>query len=422
MRAEARAGTGARLGRWTLEGVLGEGATARVFAARHVDVARRAAVKVLHADRALDPVARERFAREADAAARVRHPNVVPVLDAGIEDGVAYVVMDLLEGDSLAAILGREGALAPSRAARLGRDLAAGLAAIHARGVIHRDLKPANVVLVPDGEGDHPVLVDFGAAWLTDPASGEALTLRGELLGTPRYMSPEQGAGVALDPRSDLYALGVVLYECLTGRCPYEGPTWQATLLAAARGRCPPIRTLRPEVPAALDRVVRRAMAPDRDARYPNAAALREALEHAWVSPRRSPWGALAAALACGVLGVAAIPQRVRVAPSVVPARPHEPPAAPAPDRVDAPTAQEPGSPSPTPSLPTVEAPRVQPPPRRVVRALRSPRREVTVAVAPEAARAQPVDAPAVEPTRVLGRGAHGAWILAPSSDPEERP
>ena len=193
------AGPGARLGRWKLEGVLGEGATARVFAARHVDVARRAAVKVLHAERALDPVARERFAREADAAARVRHPNVVPILDAGIEGGVAYVVMDLLEGDTLAALLAREGPLAPPRAARLGRDLAAGLAAVHARAVIHRDVKPSNVVLLPDRDSDHPVLVDFGAAWLADPAPGEALTLRGELIGTPRYMSPEQGAGAALD-------------------------------------------------------------------------------------------------------------------------------------------------------------------------------------------------------------------------------
>ncbi len=309
MVASLPAAPGSRLGRWRLERVLGEGATARVFAACHVDVARHVAVKVLHTERVLDPVARERFMREADALARVRHPSIVPLLDAGVEDGVAYVVMDLIEGDTLAAHLAQHGPLAPAHAARLARDLAAGLAAVHGCGVVHRDVKPANVLLQPAGAAFLPVLVDFGAAWFADPASGGTLTLRGELIGTPAYMSPEQGAGLALDARADVYALGVLLYECLTGRRPYAGPTWQATLLAATRGGCPTVRTLRPEVPMALDRIVRRAMAPDRDARYPTASALRDALEQPLSQPGRR-WGVPLTMLACTLLGAVVISAR----------------------------------------------------------------------------------------------------------------
>jgi len=395
-----------------------------VFAARHIDVARKAAVKVLHGERALDPVARERFAREADAAARVRHPNVVPLLDAGVEGGVAYVVMDLLDGESLAAVLACGGPLAPARAARIGRDLASGLAAVHAQGVLHRDVKPANVVLLASPDGELPVLVDFGAAWLAAPSPGDALTHRGELIGTPRYMSPEQGAGEALDARTDLYALGVLLYECLTGRCPYDGPTWQATLLAASRGRCPSPRSLCPEVPAALDRVVRRAMAVDRDARYPDATALRDALDRAMNAPRSLPWQA-PAALACGVLGAFALPALAR-APAVTTALPRAAVAAPsmraAPPPAPPPEAPRPVAPAPptVPTAPPVVAPAPPALSHRTVAPARV-RRALPVA-SPEPSPPTPPQDAAVASTRVLGRGAHGAWILAPSADREESP
>jgi serine/threonine protein kinase len=349
MVASGQPAAGLRLGRWRLERELGEGATARVFAARHVDVARRAAVKVLHTERTLDPVARERFTREADAAARVRHPNVVPLLDAGIEDGVAYVVMDLIEGETLAAHLARHGRLAPERTVRLARDLAAGLAAVHACGIVHRDVKPSNVLLQPAGDDLVPVLVDFGAAWFADPASGGTLTLRGELIGTPAYMSPEQGAGLALDARADVYALGVLLYECLTGRKPYEGPTWQATLMAATRGGCPTVRALRPEIPAGLDRIVQRAMSPDRDARFPTADALRHALEQPLPQPAPR-WGISLTLLALLVVAVTSArgwsapvrpavvaPSPVTAALAPAPPPPHAPPPAPMPAALPAP-------------------------------------------------------------------------------------
>jgi serine/threonine protein kinase len=344
---------GSRLGHWRLERLLGEGATAWVFAARHVDVARRAAVKVLHTERTLDPVARERFLREANAAGQVRHANIVPLFDAGIDDGVAYVVMDLIEGDTLAAHLTRHGPLAPERAVRITRDLAAGLASVHACGIVHRDIKPANVLLHPSGDDLVPVLVDFGAAWFADPASGGTLTLRGELIGTPAYMSPEQGAGLALDARADVYALGVLLYECLTGRRPYEGPTWQATLMAATRGGCPTVRSLRPEISAGLDRIVQRAMNPDRDARFPTADALRHALDQPLPQPAPR-WGIPLTLLALLVVGVSsargwsAPVRRAVVAPSPspvtaalapVPAPPHAAPPAPMPAALPAPTA-----------------------------------------------------------------------------------
>jgi serine/threonine protein kinase len=365
---------GSRLGHWRLERLLGEGATARVFAARHVDVARRAAVKVLHTERTLDPVARERFLREANAAGQVRHANIVPLFDAGIDDGVAYVVMDLIDGDTLAAHLARHGPLAAERAVRITRDLAAGLAAVHACGIVHRDVKPANVLLQPSGDALVPVLVDFGAAWFADPASGGTLTLRGELIGTPAYMSPEQGAGLDLDARADVYALGVLLYECLTGRRPYEGPTWQATLMAATRGGCPTVRSLRPEIPAALDRIVQRAMNPDRDARYPTADALRHALDQPLPQPAPR-WGIPLTLLALLVVGVSSArgwsaPVRPAVAPSPSPVTaalapapppPQAPPPAPMPAALPAPSTAPVAAPPPPPARAPTRRPRRTP-------------------------------------------------------------
>jgi len=272
---------GARLGRWRLDRVLGEGATARVWAACHADLPRRAAVKVLRGGFVEDAVARLRFVREAEVVAQVRHRGVVPLFDAGIAGDQAYVVMDLIEGESLAARIERDGAMPPRHASFIVRELADALVAVHAQGVLHRDVKPANVILgrVDDG-AERPVLVDFGAAHLLRSENSDApLTLRGELIGTPAYMAPEQIEGVRLDERADVYALGVLLYECLSGRRPFDGTTWQATLLSVTRGRYVPLRSVNPAVPRALDVIVRRAMHFSPAARYASATSLRDALD-----------------------------------------------------------------------------------------------------------------------------------------------
>ncbi|MEP6767265.1 MAG: protein kinase [Acidobacteriota bacterium] len=250
-------------GKYRLDRLIARGGMGAVFVAYHTDLERRVAVKLLRPDSVADPEARERFRREAKAVARINHPAVAALYDYGVlPGGEAYIVMELVVGETLRRALDREGPLSASQAAAIGRRIAQGMAAAHASGVIHRDLKPANIVLpaVPDGRRVAKI-VDFSIAKLAEP--GETLTGSGAFLGTPRYMSPEQCEGRELDARSDVYALGVLLYEVLSGRPPFEARTPAAIAVKQIRESPPPLLRVRPDVPEELARLVMKCLSKD---------------------------------------------------------------------------------------------------------------------------------------------------------------
>ncbi|MGE0708416.1 MAG: protein kinase [Planctomycetota bacterium] len=252
---------------------LGRGGMGVVYECRHPALPRTVAVKQVHAHLA-PAAALARFAREAEALARLRHPGVVAVHDLGQTPQGPYLVMDLVEGQPLDR-LAQRGPLAPREAARLVAAMARAVEAIHAAGVLHRDLKPPNTILRPDGS---PVLLDFGLAREVD---AERMTRTGEVLGTLRYMSPEQADGRAdLDGRADVYSLGAILYELLAGEPPWVEESGVQLLLRVLTGPdAAPPSALNPGVPPALDALVARAMAREREERCPSAAALAAELE-----------------------------------------------------------------------------------------------------------------------------------------------
>jgi len=261
--------------RYELGSRLGRGGTAVVFDAWDRVLDRRVAVKVLDA-LFTSANLRRRFLMEARAAAGLAHPGLVAVLDTGEHEGLPFIVMEHVEGPTLAAVLAGRGALPAGRAARVALDLCAALAAAHAHGLVHRDVKPANVMLPPGGRAR---LMDFGIA----RALGDtvALTLTTGILGTPHYMAPEQIAAAPPDARSDLYSLGVLLYECLTGRPPFHGATAMAVAFQHVRATPVPPSRLRPDVPPSLEAVTLRALAKDPAQRWQTADQLQDALRRA---------------------------------------------------------------------------------------------------------------------------------------------
>jgi hypothetical protein len=246
---------------------------ATIHRATDVRLERQVAVKILRPEVATDPDLAHRFRREALAATVLRHPNIVACLDTGTDGDRAYLVMALIEGEDLAARLRRGGRLAPWQAARIGLDVARALGVAHVRGIVHRDIKPGNILLAADGRA---MVTDFGIARLA--ADAEA-ALPGTTLGSVHYFSPEQARGRTTTPASDIYGLGLVLFEALTGARAWTGGTTDAIALARIGAPAPSPRAVRPEVPAALEAVVRRALAPEPGDRYPNGMAMAVALE-----------------------------------------------------------------------------------------------------------------------------------------------
>jgi tetratricopeptide (TPR) repeat protein len=256
---------------------LGEGGMGRVYAARHRLLGRDVAVKLLRAGACADPQHCQRLLQEAMASAQVRHPNVVEVYDAGVEDGEPYLVLELLEGESVAAHLAARGPLPLRDALGIVGQAIDGVAAAHERAIVHRDLKPDNLFLCA-GERLQVKVLDFGIAKLEDGA-GVAQTKTGALAGTPHYMAPEQVEGRRdLDARVDVYALGIVLFELLTGSPPFAGDSYGSILLSIMTGEFPSCREARPELPDAVDEVLARATARKRDQRFASVAELGEAL------------------------------------------------------------------------------------------------------------------------------------------------
>jgi tRNA A-37 threonylcarbamoyl transferase component Bud32 len=245
-------------------GPIGEGGMGVVYRAEHVLLKRPAAIKLLQPELTQNQDMVARFFNEARAATAIRHPGIVEVFDFGVGgDGSAYIVMELLEGESLARRLSRGGPIPALRAIQLGRQIAGALAAAHGQGIIHRDLKPDNVFLVPDPEvpgGERIKLLDFGIAKLAAEPTNMTKTRTGALMGTPTYMAPEQCRGVQVDHRADLYSLGCILFECVCGRPPFVGEGVGDVLSAHIHVPPPPPRQLA-LVPPTLDALILRLLA-----------------------------------------------------------------------------------------------------------------------------------------------------------------
>jgi len=273
-------------GRYEIDGRIGAGGMGAVYSATQAMVGRRVAIKVLKPDVANDVMAVKRFMQEARTASALSHPNTITIHDFGqTGDGLLYLVMEFVAGETLDAVSGRDGAMPPARAAHIVRQILNALQEAHGAGVVHRDLKPDNVLISPQaGNPDFLKVLDFGLAKVTgENASEGGLTRTGQVFGTPAYMSPEQARGEVADARADLYAVGCILYELLSGRRPFEAEQPLALLVMHLQDPPPPFETLDPpvDVPAPLARVVMRAMEKAREARYATATEMLEDLADA---------------------------------------------------------------------------------------------------------------------------------------------
>jgi eukaryotic-like serine/threonine-protein kinase len=267
---------GRKLGKYTLEDRLGEGGMAAVFRSHHPQFHRPVAIKILPPTIGQDPTFRARFEREGRTIAGLNHPNIIRVYDIDESDGLFYMVMDLLPGGTLESRI-REGGLDRKWSADVIVKVAGALEYAHSRGVIHRDIKPSNVLL--DAEGQ-PVLADFGIARLVQGEGEPNLTSAGMVMGTPAYMAPEQLTGGQPDARSDIYSLGVVLYQLLAGRAPFTGDT-MAIVSAHLTKQPPALRELMSDLPPALDAVVLQALAKQPEHRFKSAGVFAQALRNA---------------------------------------------------------------------------------------------------------------------------------------------
>ena len=267
---------GTVLGGYEITSLLGRGGMGVVYLARDPKFGRSVALKVLAPEFSGDENFRSRFVRESQMAAATDHPNIIPVYDTGEAEGVLFLAMRYVEGTDLREVIKDQGRLELGRAVSIVSQIGSALDAAHARGLIHRDVKPANVLLTTLGDGgeslDHVYLTDFGLTKRSDSRS--RLTETGGFMGTIDYMSPEQIEGKEVDERTDLYALGCLFYECLTGAVPYERDSDVAVMYAHMMDERPLVSTLRPEVPAELDDIVARSMSRDRNDRFPTAATM----------------------------------------------------------------------------------------------------------------------------------------------------
>jgi serine/threonine protein kinase len=257
-------------------GHLGSGGMADVYEVEHLRLGRHFALKRLRSELARDTSLVERFVREARAVAKLESAHVVAIVDSGIEEGAPYFVMERLHGEELRALLSREGLLPLQRAVHIVLDVCRALTVAHAAGVIHRDLKPENLFITRSELGtDHCKVLDFGVAKL----AGENPTMPGTLMGTARYMAPEQiSHSTAIAPFTDIFSLGVILYECLSGTTPFAADTLERVLYKILTEPAPPLRELRPEIPEGLADLVQRALAKSGAERPQSAAAFADAL------------------------------------------------------------------------------------------------------------------------------------------------
>ena len=272
-------------GKYRLVAKLGAGGMGAVYRAQRLLIGDEVAIKILHAEHVTQPESFERFRREAQAAARLKHPNAVSIYDFGVTtDGLVYLVMELVEGQSLRQIIKQQGPLTPSAAAEIISQVCSALDEAHRQQIVHRDLKPDNIIVNPTLNGLRTKVLDFGIAKLRDLTAGN-LTQTGSVMGTPHYMSPEQCLGEELDNRSDIYSLGVVLYEMLSGVVPFNSPTSTAVVVQHVNQTPPSLRAINLSISQDLEHVVLHALEKKREARPQTAGILSEELNAAIRGP-----------------------------------------------------------------------------------------------------------------------------------------
>ena len=276
---------------YRIEALIGRGGMGAVYRAAEEGLGRKVALKVIAPELAQDERFRERFLRESRIAASLDHPHVIPIYQAGDEDGLLFLAMRYVEGSDLAKVVAEDGALEPKRAVDLLSQIAEALDAAHEKGLIHRDVKPSNVLIAESAGREHCYLGDFGLTKRTGSLSG--VSVAGEIVGTLEYVAPEQITGNALDERADVYSLGCVLYECLTGQSPFPRATDVALLWAHVHEEPTPPCKARPDLPKELDTVLTRALAKEPGRRYRSAgellAATRSALRLVETAPAADP-------------------------------------------------------------------------------------------------------------------------------------
>ncbi len=262
-------------GRYKLEAKLGSGGMSTVYLARDTTLDRSVAVKVMHREMSEQADQLERFRQEARAVAKLSHPNVVSVIDAGEDGGYPYIVFEYVEGETLKQRVNREGALEPQEAIAYAIEIARGLSMAHARHMVHRDIKPQNILIDSEGRAK---LTDFG---ISRQLEQDGMTATGRVLGTTDYVAPEQAMGRKVDPRSDVYSLGVVLYEMLVGQVPFSADSQVGVAMKHVNEELPDVQRRRPEVSAAVALVVERATAKNPDERYQHVGEMTDDLETA---------------------------------------------------------------------------------------------------------------------------------------------
>jgi serine/threonine-protein kinase len=301
-------------GRYRIGRQLGAGGMGAVYEATRGDLGQmRVAVKILHGALVDDESLLARFRREAETVGQINHPNIVRILDFCAEEGEPpFLVMELLDGVSLRQALARQIDFPAERIVFIASQILAALAAVHRAQVVHRDIKPENIVLTSmSGLGDIVKLLDFGVAKQLSAVPGNTLTQTGVVLGTPTYMAPEQARGGSIDRRSDLYAVGTIMYEALAGAAPYSGDNYNALLFAIQQGKPVPLSELRPDLDLELLAVIARAMATDPDARFQTAEEMVEALAP-WLTldaPSSTPPESAAAVFAPTIVPVSIKPK-----------------------------------------------------------------------------------------------------------------
>ncbi len=311
-------------GRYRIIRQIGEGGMGIVYEAEHVLIEKRVALKVLREDFSSRPEVVERFRQEAKSASRIGHEHIVDISDFGeTPDGQNYFVMEMLDGEDVASVLAREGTLAPTRAVHIALQCCRALGAAHVKGIVHRDMKPENIFLVQrDGHADFVKLVDFGIAKMSDietqGAPGRKLTKTGMIFGTPEYMSPEQAAGRPLDHRVDVYAVGIILYESVTGRVPFIADSFMGVLTQHMFEEPPPLREANPHVTASpeLEAIIAQAMSKDPMQRFGSMDGFAQALLH---TPEHNAGGNISETTLSGYGEASQVYAR---GPRVVPAQP----------------------------------------------------------------------------------------------------